>query len=361
MAGLNSLVSDTTTSATTLPSWYDTAQQSAVQQATSGAAAMPQLQNTVAGGAIQNLSGANNPFFTAQNQLTQIGSGAANPWIVDQSTGQVTPDTSTALGGLFAAQNQQLNQLLPSTIAPVQAGAIGSGNFGSLRGQTAVDKAKADALANLQAQQMQAALQSQQTGVNAAQALSNVAGTGTTSMTQLGQAQQASPLKAVTDLTQILGNIKAPATVTESAQLSPLSQLGSLGSAFTGGVSGLNSLIGSIFPYQTDASGKVITDAKGNPIKATIGSLGGLSGLFSNIFGSGANTSTDASGNRTYVMPDGSTTTDQSAYQQAMQDQAAQEQQQIQDQIAAQEQAAADAAAAAAQTGDAGTSGNYAG
>lgn len=286
MAGLNSLISDTTSSTTTLPSWYDTAQQNIVSQAQAGAAAMPQLQNTVAGGAIQNLSGAQNPFFTAQGQLQQIGSGAANPWITDAS-GNVTPNTQTALGGLFAAQNKQLEQTLPTQIAPAQAGAIGSGNFGSLRGQTAVDTAKANALADLQSKQMQAALQSQQTGVNAAQALGNVGAQGTSTMTTLGQAQQAAPLTAVSDLAQILGAVRAPATVTQSAQLSPLSQMGSLASALGGGVSGLNSLIGTLFPYQTDASGKIITNPQtGQPVAATLGSLG-LGNWIKNFFSSG--------------------------------------------------------------------------
>lgn len=282
MPGLNDYISDTTSSTTTLPSWYDTAQQNIVSQAQAGASQIPQLQNTVAGGAIQNLSGANNPFFTAQGQLQQIGSGAANPWITD-TAGNVTPNTATPLGGLFAAQNQQLNQILPTVTAPAQAGAIGSGNFGSLRGQTAVDLAKANALADLQTKQMQAALQAQQTGVNAAQALGNVGAQGTSTMTTLGQAQQASPLTAVADLAQILGAVRAPATVTQSAQLSPLSQVGSLASALGGGVSGLNSLVGTLFPYQKDAAGNIIKDALGNPIKATLSSINWgdmLGGLF---------------------------------------------------------------------------------
>ena len=266
MAGLNSLISDTTASTTTLPSWYDTAQQNIVSQAQSGAAQVPQLQNTVAGGAIQNLSGAQNPFFTAQGQLAQIGSGAANPWITDTTTGQVTPNTQTALGGLFQAQNQQLNQLMPTAIAPAQAGAIGSGNFGSLRGQTAVNTAKANALADLQAKQFAAALQNQQTGVNAAQGLSNVGSQGTSTMTTLGQAQQASPLTAVSDLAQILGAVRAPATVTQSTQLSPLSQIGSLASAVGGTNSGLNAAI------------KAFTGGNYSSLAGLIGS--GLSTLF---------------------------------------------------------------------------------
>lgn len=234
MSGLNDFLTGTTSKTTTLPQWYDTAQQNLVSQAQAGAAQIPQLQNTVAGTAIQNLSGANNPFLTAQNQLTQIGAGAANPWITDATTGQVSPDTSTALGGLFQAQNQQLQQTLPTLTAPAQAGAIGSGNFGSLRGQTAVDTAKANALADLYSKQMQAALQSQQTGVQAGSALGNVGSQGTSTMTTLGQAQQASPLTATADLAQILSSVKAPASVTESQQMAPLSQIGALLSGLGG-------------------------------------------------------------------------------------------------------------------------------
>lgn len=265
MAGLNSLLTGTSTSQTTLPSWYDTAQQNVVQQAQAGASAMPQLQNTVAGQAINNLSGSNNPFLQAQGQLNQIATGAANPWITDAS-GNVTPNTQTALGGLFQAQNQQLNQLLPSTIAPQQAAAIGSGNFGSLRGQTAVDTAKANALANLQAQQMQAALQSQATGVNAATGLSNVGAQGTQSMMQTGQAQQAAPLTATADLAKILASVNAPASVTQSDQLSPLQQMTTLLSGANTGVTGANALLGTLFPK---------SGAGGTPLN--------LSGLFSGL------------------------------------------------------------------------------
>lgn len=262
MAGLNDFLTGTTSKTTTLPQWFDTAQQNMVSQAQTGAGQVPLLENTVAGTAIQNLSGQQNPFLQAQSQLGQIASGAANPWLVDQTTGQVSPNTATALGGLFQAQNQQLNQLLPTITAPAQAGAIGSGNFGSLRGQTAVDLAKANALADLQTKQMQAALQSQQTGAQAAQGLSNVGAQGTSTMTTLGQAQQASPLTAVADLAQILGTVKAPASVTSSQQLAPLAMIGALGSFAQGANTGLGSLIsdltGGSYSSLTDWLGKTL-------------------------------------------------------------------------------------------------------
>jgi hypothetical protein len=226
-----------------MPTWYDQAQQNVVNQATTGAGNVPTLANTVAGGAINQLSNPNtNPFAQAQSTLGQIGSGAANPWITDTS-GAVAPNTNTAMGGLFAAQNQQLNQLMPQYTAPVEGANIASGNFGSLRGETAVNKAKADAFAQLLPAQMQAALQNQQTGVQAGIGQGNVGAQGVTSMTNLGQAQQSDPLFAASALGKIIGGINAPTTTKNETQLSPLNQIGSIASALGGSISGTNKLL----------------------------------------------------------------------------------------------------------------------
>jgi len=239
---LGSLAQNTKSQTTTMPSWYDQAQQQIVNQATQGSANIPALQNTVAGQAINNLSGQNNPFTQAQGTLNTIATGAANPWMTDAS-GNVTPNTNTALGGLFQAQNQELNTLLPQIQAQTGAAGTAAGQFGSLRGQTAQQAAGANAQANLLAQQMQAALTGQQTGVNAATALGNVGAQGTATETTLGQAQQAAPLTSTADLAQILNTIQAPTTVTSSVNTSPLALLGALNSA-TGGA--LGGTIGSI-------------------------------------------------------------------------------------------------------------------
>ena len=242
MAGLSNFITNTATQSTTMPSWYDTAQQNVVNQATTGAANVPSLQNTVAGQAINQLSGPSNPFTQASGTLNQIASGAANPWITDTS-GQVTPNTATALGGLFQAQNQQLNQLAPNIMDPVTAAGTGQGQFGSLRSQTAANKALTDAQAQLFTQQMQAALQNQQTGVQAATGQGTVGSQGVTAMTNLGQAQQADPLLAASALGKIVGGINAPTTTTNATQLSPLNQIGSIASALGGSVSGTNKLL----------------------------------------------------------------------------------------------------------------------
>ena len=112
-SGLNNLLTDTQQVQTTLPSWYDQAQQNIVNRAGTALGAAPSFQNTVGQNAVNTLQGNNNPFTQGQTALNTIATGAANPWITS-STGQVTPNTATPLGGLFAAENQQLNQLLPN-------------------------------------------------------------------------------------------------------------------------------------------------------------------------------------------------------------------------------------------------------
>jgi len=245
MAGLNNIISNTAQQQTTLPSWFDTAQQNVVSQAGQAFGAAPGPQQTVAQNAVNQLQGPNNAFNQASGTLQSIASGAANPFITNPTTGQVTPNTGTALGGLFQAQNQQLQQLMPNITAPVEGANIGSGNFGSLRGQTAVNKAMADAQAQLFAQQNQAALQNQATGVNAAQGVGNLTQQEINNLLSVGQYQQASPFTNVSNYGKILGGIQAPTTVSNQTQLSPLNQVGGLIAALggTGGSTGiLNSL-----------------------------------------------------------------------------------------------------------------------
>ena len=244
MAGLNSVISNTGQQTTTLPSWFDTAQQNVVSQAGAANAAAPAPGQTVAQNAVNALSGPTNAFTTAAGTLQNIASGAANPFMTDAS-GQVSPDTSTPLGGLFQAQNQQLQQIMPQYTAPVDAGAIGSGNFGSLRGQTAYNKAMGDAQANLFAQQNQAALQNQSTGVQAGIGAGTVSQENINNLLQTGQYQQAAPFINASNYGKILGGIQAPTTVNNQTQLSPLNQIAGLVSVL-GGQTGQSGVLGQL-------------------------------------------------------------------------------------------------------------------
>jgi hypothetical protein len=300
MAGLSKFISNEAVQSTSMPSWFDTAQQNVVNQATTAAGGVPSLQNTVAGTAINQLSGPQNPFTQAQGTLNQIASGAANPWLVS-STGQVTPNTSTAMGGLFQAQNQALEQLMPQYTAPVQGGNIASGNFGSLRGETAVNKAMADAQSKLFADQMQAALQAQGVGAQAAGALGQVGSQGVQSMTSLGQAQQSDPFFASSALGKILGGMQIPTTTKNVTNLSPLNQIGSIASALGGSISGTDKLLkdlglGGLSKYLSAAgSGSYAGSGLGAGLGAGTYDLAG-----------GGKLVIDASGGRMVTNPDGS-------------------------------------------------------
>ena len=303
MAGLNNLVSDQTTQATTLPSWMDTAQQNVVNQASIGAAGVPALQNTVAQGAINQLNAPTNPFVTSQGTLGSIASGAANPWIVNQATGTVTPNVNTALGGLFQAQNQQLNTLIPQITAPADAAAIASGQFGSLRGDTAADVALTGANANLAAAQMQAALSNQQTGVQAGAAQGAVGQEyGTTANTLTGL-QQTAPLSTSANIGKILAGLGSVGqTVTQSAQTSPLQQISALTSALGGGTNAVNSLLNTLSPGTT--IGSLVQSMLG------IGNTGSGATQSGSALGGGTTPGTYplANGGSMTVNPDGSKT-----------------------------------------------------
>ena len=130
-SGLNNLLSSTQQVQTTLPGWYDTAQQNIANQANTALTGAPAFGQTTAQSAVNTLQGTANPFTQGQSALNTIAQGAANPWIVDQATGSVTPNINTPLGGLFAAQQQQFQQNLPTLTAPTQAAGVGTGNFGS--------------------------------------------------------------------------------------------------------------------------------------------------------------------------------------------------------------------------------------
>jgi len=301
MAGLSNFISNEAVQSTSMPSWFDTAQQNVVNQATTAAGNVPSLQNTVAGQAINQLSGSQNPFTQAQGTLNQIASGAANPWLVSD-TGQVTPNVATPMGGLFQAQNQALEQLMPNITAPVQGASIGSGQFGSLRGQTAVNKAMADAQSKMFADQMNAALQAQGVGAQAAGALGQVGSQGVQSMTSLGQAQQSDPFFASSALGKILGGMQIPTTTKNVTNLSPLNQIGSIVSALGGSISGTDKMLkdlglGGLSKY---------LKATGSGSYAGSGLGAGLGAGTYDLAESGGKLVIDSTGNRMITNPDGS-------------------------------------------------------
>lgn len=231
MAGLSDLLADKETKTTTLPDWYTSAAQQSLQGAQQAFSQTPQAQNTVGQLAVNQFAGAQNPFTQGQDILTQVGQGAANPWMTTDS-GEVVPDTSTNLGGLFQSQRDYLEQMLPGMTSRADAGAIGSGNFGSLRGLTARNQVVSDAIAKMNADQYTAANQANTQAIQAGSALSNLGGAYGDQALKLAQFQQASPFSGVLAYNKALSGLTVPTTVTDTTQYSPLGQATAIGKFF---------------------------------------------------------------------------------------------------------------------------------
>lgn len=258
MAGLNDILSSKDVSTTAMPSWYSTATQNVGTSL--GNLQSPDIGTTVAPSAV-GAFGATGPFSTGQSTLQTIGSGAANPWLTTTSpTGQttVTPDTSTAMGGLFQAQKDYLNQILPDINATATAPSIGAGGFGSKMNLSAIGKARSQAASDLFKNQMQTALQNQQTGVSAGAALGNLGNQLVQSGLNTAQYQANEPYASALNEAKILQYLNPDKTVTDQKQLSPVGQIGALASALGGsgpvdnllkalGVSGGLSSVGNLF------------------------------------------------------------------------------------------------------------------
>jgi hypothetical protein len=158
------------TTTTTLPSWFSTAQQAIGTQAPLSFGAATDPSKTVASGLVSDLNSQTaNPFTTAISGLQTAQNANLNPFL---STGG--PDTSTPLGALFASQNARLDQLLPQITSQVGAGGIGTGNYNSLRGQTATETARAGALTSLNEQQNKALMDAMGQSIQAGSVLGNV-------------------------------------------------------------------------------------------------------------------------------------------------------------------------------------------
>jgi hypothetical protein len=270
MAGLNDLVTNKETSSTTLPSWYSTAQQSLVNQATGVNA--PAIGDTAAQSAV-NAFGQSSPFAAGQNILQSIGSGAANPWLVStDATGAqtVSPNVNTAMGGLFQSQKDYLNELMPDIDAATTAGSIAGGGFGSRMNLSGIANARANAASDLFQKQMQSALQNQQTGVSAGVGMGNVGQQGVQSALNTGTFQQNAPYAGATNLASILSKIQPDQTATKSVELGGLNQIMGLLAAGSGG---LNSLMG-----------RTVVDSKGNQVKLP-GIIEQIKGLYNEFTG----------------------------------------------------------------------------
>ena len=246
MAGLNDFLTDTQIKEQSMPSWFNTAQENMVKNA--ALVTQPAIGDTAAQYATSAF-GPGSTFEKGGDILSSIGSGAANPWMVTTGAGGekiVSPDVTTPMGGLFKAQTDYLSQIMPDIAAKQNAQAIAGGGFGSRMNLSGVQRAQQEAAADLFQKQMQAALQSQQTGVQAAAGLGNIGGQEVKSALDTATLQQGYPYAGYVNLANIIGKTRVPVTEKTKMDKSLLSQLGGLNQFIAGVPSGLDSFTTNI-------------------------------------------------------------------------------------------------------------------
>jgi hypothetical protein len=269
MAGLNDLITDKKIEATALPNWYDQAQQQTVAKAIT--AASPEVGQTVAPSAI-NAFGSGSPFSAGQDILQNIGSGAANPWLVStNAAGEqvVSPNVNTAMGGLYKSQQDYLDQIMSDIDVAPTAGAIAGGDFGSRMNLSGIAKARGNAAADLFQKQMQSALQNQQTGVSAGAGLGNIGNQMVQSALNTAQYQQNAPFATPVNMANIISKLQVPTTRTTSDKLGGLNQVLGLLNLTQGG-------LGSLLGGTKTVGGKQVT---------TPGLISQIQGLYGKLTG----------------------------------------------------------------------------
>jgi len=264
-----SLTSTTTTTATTLPSWFGDAQESIKTKAgTAYDNALLPANQTVGTQLIKDLGGATNPFMTASNNLGTIQTNLMNPFLSQEQGGGY--NTASPLGALFSAQNAKLDQILPQVTAKEGAAGLGAGNFGGLRGQTATGAARAGALTTLAEQQNKAALDAYSTATQAAQAQGNVANQYSSAVLPLAKYQQTGGLDALAKYSDIV-NAMGPTlnkTTTETKEGSTLSNVGQVVSGLKAAGVGIDKILSG-----STGIGWLDNYIKGNPQQNWLDSL----------------------------------------------------------------------------------------
>jgi hypothetical protein len=131
-----------------------------------------------------------------------------------------------------------LDQLLPQITSQVGAGGIGTGNYNSLRGQTATETARAGALTSLNEQQNKALMDAMGQSIQAGSVLGNVGSQyGTTALNTATQEMMGGlpALSKYSDIINAMGP-SADRTATETTQGSQYENLlKGLNAAYSGG------------------------------------------------------------------------------------------------------------------------------
>ena len=280
MAGLSSLVTNKDIATTTLPSWYESAQQQAITNAMN---IQPGAVNQNAQQALSGVFGDTGAFKSGQSILENIGTGIANPWLTSAS-GEVTPNVATPLGGYIQSQRDYAQQMLPDVRAQSTAGRIAGGDFGSSMNRAADIAATGKVMSDMEQRQLKAILDSQQTGVAAGAGLSNLANALAQSGTNVATYQENQPYASSANLAKILQSIQTGKTTTQTKDLGALNQILGL---LSFGETGMKALQGG--DYVRDSQGNILKDAQGKPVKTTgllgqLGVTGGVGGLIKGAY-----------------------------------------------------------------------------
>jgi hypothetical protein len=207
-----SIFDSSKTTTTTLPTWYNDAQKTSATAAKTALDAGKASTDTANAQLATTFGVADNPYTKSLTGMTDIISGNASAFSPDG-----TPNTASPLGALFAAQNAQFNQVLPGVTAAEGATGIGSGAFGSLRGQTATNTARAGALSSLNAAQMKAMLDAQSQSIQAGNVAGDLGQQYAKTAGDLTDWQQMGGLDVAKKYADIMGSMATTLPKTETA------------------------------------------------------------------------------------------------------------------------------------------------
>lgn len=248
------------TTTTTLPSWYTEAQKTSATAAKTALDAGMPAANTANAKLAATFGTADNPYTKAMSGMTDIISGNANAFLPSGA-----PNPQSPLGALFAAQNAQFNTVLPGVTAAEGAAGIGSGAFGSLRGQTATNTARTGALANLNAAQMKEMLDAQAQSIQAGSAAGNIGQQYAKTAGDLTDWQQMGGLDIAKKYADIMGSMATtlPTTVTSTESKGDyenlLNAINAAGGVISAGTKGWKDLT-TAMPWLKDIYNKVTTN-----------------------------------------------------------------------------------------------------
>lgn len=257
MAGLNDVFQDTEVVTKSMPGWFNTAQENLVKNAAS--TTQPAIGETSAKYAM-GAFGPESTFSKGASALENIATGAVNPWLVTTGAGgeqTVAPNVNTAMGGLFQAQTDYLNQIMPDIAAKENAQAISGGGFGSRMNLSGVQRAQQQAASDLFQKQMQAAIQNQQTGVQAGAGLGNLGSQEVKSALDTANLEQGYPYAGMINQANIFGKIRAPEREERVTELSKLAQLGGLNQLIKDAPTGISSFYKGITDFGDWLGGKL--------------------------------------------------------------------------------------------------------